>query len=163
MLLCPISRFEQFIYQWWLIFIQLEFSNILFILRLFELDLIELSFWSAIENVLIVDWIFQNLEIILNFHRIFILIIQIFIREFVLFVIIIEHWLVKFEFTKSLLRIILVFENKSFAGMIFKRFVLFIFINRLVELFDFPCVFDSAFSYLIVVVEAFFVHAKLHG
>ena len=27
----------------------------------------------------------------------------------------------------------------------------------------FPCVFDSAFSYLIVVVEAFFMHAQLHG
>lgn len=71
--------------------------------------------------------------------------------------------MIKFEFTESFMRIILVFENKSFAGMIFKIFVLFIFIYRLIELLDFFWVFHSTFGYLIVVVEALFVHSQLHG
>ncbi len=71
--------------------------------------------------------------------------------------------MIKFEFTESFMRIILVFENKSFAGMIFKIFVLFIFIYRLIELLDFSWVFHSTFGYLIVVVEALFVHSQLHG
>ena len=128
----------------------------MFILRLFKLDLIKLSFWPAIKNVLIVDWIFQNLKIILDFNCIFVLIIQFFVGEFILFIIIIEHWLVEFEFTKSLMRVILVFKNESFAGVIFETFELLIFIYGLVELFDFFCVFDSALSNLIVIVEAFF-------
>ena len=75
----------------------------------------------------------------------------------------IAQGLIKFEFTESFMRIILVFENKSFAGRIFKSFVLFIFIYRLIELLYLSCVFNSAFSYLIVVVEALFVHSQLHG